>query len=256
MAGRTDLDAKRALSFGRFADEYERTRPGYPPEAAEWMAPGEPELVVELGAGTGKLTRAVARHGRRVVAVEPDDRMRAVLASLALPGVEAIAGSAEALPVGDHVADAVVSGSAFHWFDLDRTLSEAARVLVPGGTLAFAWNHRDDRIDWVRRMSEAIRQGDQWAGNRPWRELVEASGLFGPVERAEFTHVVAIPRGALGDHLRSYSLIGSLPPNEQEVVVARVDAVLAAEPTLDGSATLAMPFVIEGYRTSVRPLSG
>src|SRR5690242_20814353 len=111
----------RRLTFGAHADAYERARPEWPEEAARWFVPEGAELVVELGAGTGKLTRAVAALGVRVVAVEPDARMLAVLRGGGLEGVE---GSAESIPVGDGEADGVVAGSSLHWFDLDQALPE------------------------------------------------------------------------------------------------------------------------------------
>src|SRR5215467_2157873 len=106
--------APRRLSFGAHADAYERARPAWPEEAAHWLVPEDAQLVVEPGAGTGKLTRAVAALGVRVVAVEPDPRMLAVLQRFGLEGVE---GTAETIPFDDGMADAVLSGSSFHWFE-------------------------------------------------------------------------------------------------------------------------------------------
>src|SRR5215831_21203698 len=145
--------APRRLTFGANADAYERARPEWPEEAARWLVPEDAELVIELGAGTGKLTRAVAALGVRVVAVEPDPRMLAVLRGLGLEGVD---GSAEAIPFGDGVADAVVAGSSLHWFELDRALPEIHRVLRPGGRFGFGWNHRDDRHPTIAEMSDVI----------------------------------------------------------------------------------------------------
>ena len=143
------------------------------------------ELVVELGAGTGKLTRAVAALGARVVAVEPDPRMLAVLRGLGLEGVE---GSAEAIPFGDGVADAVVAGSSLHWFELDLALPEIHRVLRPGGRFGFGWNHRDDRHPAIAAMSEAVYEaqartrGPRWR-SRDWATELAAAGLFRDVEQ-------------------------------------------------------------------------
>jgi len=122
--------APRRLSFGAHADAYERARPAWPEEAAHWLVPEDAQLVVEPGAGTGKLTRAVAALGVRVVAVEPDPRMLAVLQRFGLEGVE---GTAETIPFDDGMADAVLSGSSFHWFELEPALREFHRVLKPGG---------------------------------------------------------------------------------------------------------------------------
>ena len=239
--------ATRALSFGANAAQYERARPEYPLEAARWLVGGDPEAVVEIGAGTGKLTRALSQVAARVVAVEPDERMLDVLRGLALPRVETAVGTAEALPVGDASADAVASGSAFHWFDLERALPEIARVLRPGGVLGFAWNRRDDGEPPMELLSELIR-GDgseqrRWH-DRDWAGLVEASGLFERPERTELRHVLSLPAAGLPDLLRSYSRIGTLPPDEQEAVIGRACAAFGGDP-------LELPFVVECYRARV-----
>src|SRR5262249_33161500 len=149
-----------------------------------------------------------------------DGRMRAVLDDLTLPGVRAVEGSAEAIPVSDGAADVVASGSAFHWFDLEAVLAESSRVLAPGGVLAFAWNSRDDRNPQMAALTRLIR-GDAprpWIGDRPWAELIAAAGSFGPVEHARFEHEITLPRERLGDLARSYSRIGTSPPEVQDDV--------------------------------------
>ena len=161
-----DGDVPRRLTFGAHADAYERARPEWPEEAARWLVPEGAELVVELGAGTGKLTRAVASLGVRVVAVEPDPRMLAVLRGLGLEGVE---GSAEAIPFGDGVADAVVAGSSLHWFELELALPEIHRVLRPGGRFGFGWNHRDDRHPAIAGMAEAVHEAQERTRGPRWR---------------------------------------------------------------------------------------
>src|SRR4249919_2611078 len=143
----------RRLTFGAQAAAYERARPEWPEEAARWLVPQDAGFVVEVGAGTGKLTRALAALGVRVLAVEPDERMLSLLRERGLDGVE---GSAESIPVGDGEADAVVAGSSLHWFDLEAALPEFHRVLRPGRRLAFGWNHRDDGNPTIAAMSEAI----------------------------------------------------------------------------------------------------
>src|ERR1700690_250709 len=134
--------SQRARSFGRVAAEYERGRPGYPPEAIEWLLGDPPLEVLDLGAGTGKLTQALLAAGHRVSAVEPLDEMRAILSSQ-LPAARALAGSAEQLPLADASMDAVAVGSAFHWFDEGAALAEISRVLRPAGVLG----HLGDSFD-------------------------------------------------------------------------------------------------------------
>jgi len=242
----------RRLTFGAHADEYERARPEWPEAAARWLVPEGADLVVELGAGTGKLTRAVAALGVRVVAVEPDRRMLAVLRGLGLEGVE---GSAEAIPFADGVADGVVAGSSLHWFELELALAEIHRVLRPGGRFGFGWNHRDDRHPAIARMGEAVyaaqarTAGPRWR-SRDWPAELTASGLFRDVEHELFEHVHELPREALRDHLLSYSSVAALPEDERRRVVAGVAAALDADESVSGDGRLRLPFVVTAYRTT------
>ena len=240
----------RRLTFGAHADAYERARPAWPEEAARWLVPEHAELVIELGAGTGKLTRAVAALGARVVAVEPDPRMLAVLRGLELEGVE---GSAEAIPFGDGVADAVVAGSSVHWFELEQALPEIHRVLRPGGRFGFGWNHRHDRHPAIARMGEAVyaaqrrTRGPRWR-SRDWAAGLTATGLFREVERALFEHVHELPREALRDHLMSYSGVAALPDDERRRVFAEVARLLDSDESVSGNGRLRLPFVVTAYR--------
>ena len=242
----------RRLTFGAHADAYERARPEWPEEAARWLVPEAAELVVELGAGTGKLTRAVAALGVRVVAVEPDPRMLAVLRSRGLEGVE---GSAEAIPLGDGVADAVVAGSSLHWFELELALPEIHRVLRPGGRFAFGWNHRDDRHPAIARMGAAVYEaqsrtrGPRWR-SRDWPAELTAGGRFRDVEHGLLEHVHELPREALRDHLLSYSGVAALPEDERRRVVAGVAAALDSDDSVSGDGVLRLPFVVTAYRAT------
>jgi SAM-dependent methyltransferase len=170
--------AQRARSFGAAADIYERSRPGYPDAAVDWLVPEGARTVLDLGAGTGKLTRSLAARGLDVVAVEPIAEMRANLAA-ALPEVRALEGTAEEIPLADDSVDAITVAQAWHWVDPGRATAEAARVLRPGGTLGLIWNRRDERVDWVERLGQVM--GSSGA------ELIEMEGIeigppFGPTE--------------------------------------------------------------------------
>jgi SAM-dependent methyltransferase len=242
----------RRLTFGAHAVAYERARPAWPEEAARWLVPDEARLVVELGAGTGKLTRAVAAIGVRVVAVEPDPRMLAVLHGLGLEGME---GSAEAIPFDDGSADGVVAGSSLHWFERGRALPEIHRVLRPGGRFGFGWNHRDDRHPAIARMGEAVyaaqarTRGPRWR-SRDWPAELTVGGLFRDVEHALFDHVHELSRDALDDHLMSYSGVAALSDEERRRVCAEVAEVVDADPSVSDGGTLRLPFVVAAYRAT------
>jgi SAM-dependent methyltransferase len=143
--------AERAMSFGAVADDYDRLRPGPPGAALDWLLPAGAGIVVDVGAGTGLLTRALARRVPRVVAVEPDERMRAVLRSRS-PGVEVLAGRGESLPLPDASADGVFVSSAWHWLDPELAVPEISRVLRDGGRLGVLWTGLDREAGWLREL--------------------------------------------------------------------------------------------------------
>ena len=168
--------------------------PGIPTTRCAGSSGEEPRDVVDLGAGTGKLTRSLVALGHRVTAVEPLPEMIAHLRA-AVPGVTAVEGGAEAIPLDAASADVVTVAQAFHWFDHGPALREIARVLRPGGRIALVWNVRDETEPWVAELSDAMvgRTGIDAGAVEP----IEASGLFGTVERAVFgPHV---PGGRPGD---------------------------------------------------------
>src|ERR1700753_2775966 len=152
--GSASFDA-HATSFGGAAAAYERGRPPYPPEALDWLLPPGARRVLDLGAGTGKLTRELVARGLDVVAVEPLEGMRAEL-SRVLPGTPVRAGSAEEIPLPDGAVDTVLAAQAWHWVTPERAAPEVARVLRPGGTLGLVWNERDEREPWVSRLHQIV----------------------------------------------------------------------------------------------------
>lgn len=242
----------RRLTFGAHADAYERARPAWPEEAARWLVPDDAKLVVELGAGTGKLTRALTALGVRVIALEPDPRMLAMLREQGLDGVE---GTAEAIPLGDGEADGVVAGSSLHWFELDRALPEIRRVLGPVGRFGFGWNHRDVRHPTIAAMQDVIystRPSQQTSGwqRRDWRSAVTEGGKFHQVELELFEHVHELPREALEDHLLSYSGLAMLPDDERRRVFDAVAALLDGDPAIARGEMLSLPFVVDAYRVT------
>lgn len=238
-------DPTHALSFGTAAAEYDRFRPRYPEEAVRWALDGlpAPARVVDLGAGTGILTRAVLALGHEVVPVEPDPGMRVQL-DRAIPGTTALAGSAESMPLPDGSADAVLVGQAYHWFDREAAHAEIARVLRAGGTFAPIWNTRDERVPWVAELSRVAHLGDN-AGNVV-EKYADFGDAFGPVELGEFAHRTTLtPDDVIGMlHTRSYWL--AAPPEEQERVDRGLRELFATHPDLAGRGTVELP-----YRTLV-----
>jgi SAM-dependent methyltransferase len=202
---------RQARSFGGVADAYERGRPGFPTEAARWLVGRDAATVLELGAGTGKLTEQLVALGHDVHATDPDAEMLAILKKK-LPDIPASEAAAEEIPLADHSVDVVVAAQCLHWFDLDRALPEIARVLKPGGYLAVTWNVRDERIPWVRRLGNLI--GTQEQLREPEAPLVH-SGLFGFVEDETFHFWQDVNRESIIDLVASRSNIATLPDEER-----------------------------------------
>ena len=238
--------AAQANSFGAAAAEYERGRPPYPAAAIEWMLPAGARRVLDLGAGTGKLTRQLVERNLDVVAVEPSEGMRAEL-SRQLPGIRALAGTAEAIPLEDGSVDAVLVAQAWHWVDVARAAPEVARVLTPGGTLGLLWNIRDEREDWVARLWSLMRRGDEidLNGERP-----DVGTAFAPIERADFEWSHHLDRSALLDLVASRSYVITMPAGERAVLLASVQRLMDTHPDLAGREDIALPYVTRCTRTT------
>jgi SAM-dependent methyltransferase len=234
----TRIDPRAAAGFGAAADEYERARPSYPDDAVAFVVdraglhPGR--TVVDVGAGTGKLTRLLVRSGARVIAAEPVAEMRAKLEE-AEPRAETIDATAEELPLADGSADAITVAQAFHWFDHDRALPELHRVLRPGGLLVLVWNMRDTSdplqrdLEGLLRPLRSVPSADDEGG---WRGILEASPLFGAIETRRFRYVQRFRVPDLLDRVASTSFVAAMAPEERAEVLERVRALAAglAEP--------------------------
>jgi ubiquinone/menaquinone biosynthesis C-methylase UbiE len=207
-----------ARSFGGVAEAYDRGRPTYPRDAVVWLTGDKPLRVLELGAGTGKLTEQLVALGHEVHATEPDAQMLAILQKN-LPDVRTSQSTAEEIPAGDASYDVVVSAQAFHWFDPARALPEIARVLVPHGRVSLVWNQRDERIPWVKRLGKII--GTQQRLTEP-AELLTRSKLFGETEEAAYRFWQVVDRGTVQDLVRSRSNIAVLSEAQQEAKMAEV----------------------------------
>jgi ubiquinone/menaquinone biosynthesis C-methylase UbiE len=220
-------------AFGRTAREYELGRPEWPGELLDQVVAdlglGSDAEVLDLGAGTGKLTRLLVPRFARVVAVEPDDAMRAVLEEV-VPGAEALAGSAESIPLGDGDVDAVFSGEAFHWFATRETVAELERVLRPHGAFVIFWNifleqesPLDDRVEAV--LHEAFARGGAPGLPRVlsgmWREPL-AESRFGELREAEVVRDVVRDRDAWIANMLSVSSIAHQPEEDRTALAERL----------------------------------
>jgi SAM-dependent methyltransferase len=218
-----------ARSFDRAAEEYERTRPDYPAAVLELVPLDEDAEVLDLGAGTGKLTRVLRRRYRRVIAVEPLDGMRAILERV-VPEAETLAGSAEAIPLPDASVDGVFAGQAFHWFANDDAVAEIARVLRPGGVLALVWNSGDEERpsplpEAYRAYLDELRKVAEFKDAPPWQDVL-ARGPFGEVHEGGVPHVHVLDRAGLLENARTVSWIARRPDEEQEAIVERLGELL------------------------------
>lgn len=248
-AGRTH---EAVAGFDREADAYERGRPDYPGDAVEHLRrelgvdAGAPLL--ELGAGTGKFTRALLAWNARLLAVEPTRGMRVVFRR-ATPGVELVDATAECLPVRSASMRAVVAAQAFHWFREPETLDEIARVLAPGGALGLVWNLRDESVPWVAalgRTIESYARGIPRTRDGAWREAVARAPAFGPLAAQSFRHTQRVGVAGVVDRVLSISAIGCLDDATKARVALEVRALLDREPATHGRATVEIP-----YRTDV-----
>ncbi|MET7841245.1 class I SAM-dependent methyltransferase [Streptomyces sp. NPDC005356] len=238
-------------SFGAAATAYAEHRPDYAQAAARWALEPAPGLrVLDLGAGTGKLTATLVELGAEVIAVEPDPAMLTELRRT-LPTVRALPGSAEALPLPDASVDAVVAGNAMHWFDMDVAGPEMARVLAPGGVLAGLWNVFDNRVDWVAGLerisgSAAIGPRDtlsSWRARTADMHLPGAglAARFGSPEQTEFPHGQRRTADSLVATFATKAGMLVMPEQEREAALDPIRAFLASTPeTARGEFTLPM----------------
>jgi SAM-dependent methyltransferase len=226
-----DTRRVRGTAFSAVADVYERTRPGYPDEAVDWLVGTDPLRVLELGAGTGKLTRSLLARGHAVVATDPSgpmlDELDRSLGGTAPGGaaLEVTAGAAEQLPFAAQSFDAVVAAQSFHWFDATRALPEIARVLRPEGRLALVWNLRDESVPWVRRLSRLLPPGSQPESDSVG--AVEASSLFGDVDRSTHRFWQQLDLDGLLGLVQSRSSVALLGGDERRELMRRVEELYA-----------------------------
>lgn len=231
------------------ADDYDRLRPGPPADALDWLVPADCRLAVDLGAGTGLFSRALARRVARVTAVEPDERMRAVLAARS-PGVRVVAGRGEAIPLPDASVDAVFVSSAWHWLDHEVAVPEVARVLRDGGRLGVIWTSRDRRVDWVaeldmaRGRAAAARAGTAEDAARARRRGHEVTlppdAPFADLASESFTFTRSMTVGDATDWIGTYSRVITAPEEERAAGLAVARELIARRADQNGIVEIPM----------------
>lgn len=219
------MSEERALSFGSVAEDYEATRPGWPLEPfaiafEQFDVPDRPD-VVDVAAGTGKLTRTLARLAGSLVAVEPDAALRAVL-ERELPGVTALAGTAEEIPLDTACADVMCAGQAFHWFDVERALDEFARVLRPSGIAIAAWNTPPEDDTWydaVIEYFETVNPDHLPATEMDWPAALGAHPRFGGLLEITARHEQISDRATFRRQLGTHSMLNVLPRDRRDELI-------------------------------------
>jgi SAM-dependent methyltransferase len=216
----SEEEAARALSFGRRAADYERVRPTYPVEAVRWLTEDIPgRSVVDVGAGTGKMSRVLQAAGLDVTAVEPDPDMRAILSTI--DGITVRAGRGESLPVS--AADAVVYAQSWHWTDPVLAAAEALRVLAPGGLLGLAWNFEDGSVDWVKAIGEATGEArSTLADGAP--SIAQVDG-FAPGEELSIPWADEVTVDDLVTLVSTWSWVSTMPDEERTAVLRSVRSI-------------------------------
>ncbi|MGB8406200.1 MAG: class I SAM-dependent methyltransferase [Mycobacterium sp.] len=238
------VSGQRSLSFGEEAAAYERGRPSYPPEAINWLLPSGAVDVLDLGAGTGKLTVRLVERGLSVTAVDPIPEMLDVLRG-SLPSVPALLGTAEDIPLPDNSVDAVLVAQAWHWFDPDRAAAEVARVLRPGGRLGLLWNIRDERLGWVKDLNRIIGSEHDPASRS------KLCSRFTDVQTHQVEWTSYLTPQALIDLVASRSYCITSPAAVRSRVLEQVRELLSTHPALVNSSGLALPYVTHCIRATV-----
>jgi SAM-dependent methyltransferase len=243
--------SRRALSFGEVAEDYDRFRPAPPEAALDWLLPEQCRDAVDVGAGTGALTRLLVQRVERVTAVEPDARMRAVLIRRA-PAAIVLDGRAEALPLPDAYANAVLVSSAWHWIDPERGVAEVARVLRPGGILGLLWANVDSDVPWVGELWRSLcppRDGEGEGRRRRESDVTLPAGApFSAPETRVFRFAISLTPADLVGLVSTYSGVITLPPRRRAELRAHAGQLVAEHPRLAGRERIVLPFACRCWR--------
>ena len=249
-----ELTARRAKSFGPVAAVYDRVRPGYPPDGVSWLleqssgtARTSRRRVLDLGAGTGALTRDLVARGLDVVAVEPDPHMRAVLEER-VPTADVRGGTAEELPLDDGDVDVVLGAQMWHWVQLDRATAEVARVLRHGGTLGLLWNLRDERVPWMAELG-AVFGGEDVHGGAA-RVALPPGAPFTATAARDFRWSQELAPTDIVDLVATRSHVQVLADDERSRVLARVGDFVESHPAVAGRGRIVVPYVTSCWRAT------
>ncbi|MGI8507156.1 MAG: class I SAM-dependent methyltransferase [Solirubrobacteraceae bacterium] len=242
------IHEQAATGFGRAGADYERGRPGYPEAAVTTLARelgiGPGRVVLDLAAGTGKLTRALSGSGAELIGVEPVTGMREQLVK-AVPGARALDGTAERIPLPDGAVDAVLVAQAFHWFDAVAAAAEIHRVLRPGGGLGVIWNSWDESVPWVKQTQALVHEHVNNAPQQrtsPWAKRLAETRLFTALEQRTFPNVVHGDLDTLLARVASVSYIAALDEPARQRVLDAVREVVVTDPVTRDRCELAMPY--------------
>jgi SAM-dependent methyltransferase len=235
-------------------DDYEAARPSYPPDAVAWLVEHlrieRGRTVVDLAAGTGKLTRLLAPVGANLIAAEPVAGMRTTFREV-LPNIPMLATTAEQLAFRDASLDAVTVAQAFHWFDEDRAIAELARAVRVGGRVGLIWNARDRSVPWVDKVwsiMDRVEKRAPWRDHEHWSDsALRVMPGFGPLHSGEFRHEQVVTPAAMVQRVASVSHVAVLPTAERETVLDEVRAVLRSDPQTRRREELRVPYRVDAY---------
>ena len=241
------MSANAFQSYAEKVEAYVSGRPEYP--AALLVELPEAKLAIDLGAGTGIFTEFLALRSAKVLALEPVAKMAQRIPVDRLPNIEVAIAGAEAIPVGDSVADLVTAATAFHWFQYEAATAEIVRVLKPGGTLALTWNVRDHRVPWVAKFDAVL---DRYAGDTPrqstgkWRRIFDDQRFQHMMTRS-YGYMQPMPASGIVDRALSTSFIAALPEREQARVRADIERIVSEEIGPTERSGVQFPYVTELY---------
>ncbi|MGW5518563.1 methyltransferase domain-containing protein [Nocardia africana] len=237
--------APTADSFEAVAGDYDAITPPYPDAAMKWLLPPGANSALDLGAGTGQLSRLLVARGVHTIAVDPSPAMLREL-SRAVPAAETHQGTAEDIPLPDGSVDAVVVGHAWHWVDLPRAVPEVARVLRPGGQLGLVWNVRDERVDWVAEIDRIVHRGTAYFLNS---ENPEVGEPFGPIERLDVEWSLTHTPASLLEQVRRRLSGISADAGQRDEIYAEAEQFVRTHPALAGKDRFELPYIARCSRT-------